>query len=174
MNAGTVRSSMRLPLLIVLLTLMSPCDRLWAQTDPFLGNWRFVPEESSRFLYRETVPKDIKNRFVVENGTLREEFEIILPDGTFPPSTSVYPFHQFDGKEHPYSGTADMKHRKHTILSKRIDDHTIERRINHDDGTLITTDRLVISPDGRKLTQTRVQHPSDGTPSETVLIFVRQ
>ena len=38
---------MRLPLLIVLLTLMSPCDRLWAQTDLFVGNWRFVPEESS-------------------------------------------------------------------------------------------------------------------------------
>ena len=163
---------MCLPLLIVLLTLMLPCGRLWAQADRFVGNWRWVPERSSRFLYRETVPKDIKNRFVVENGTLREEFEIILPDGTFPPSTSVYPFHQFDGQEHPYEGSADMTHRKHTILSKRIDDHTIERRMNHDDGTLITTDRLVISPDGRELTMTRFQQPSDGTP--TVLIFVRQ
>jgi len=65
-----------------------------------------------------------------------------------------------------------MTHRKHTILSKRIDDHTIERRMNHDDGTLITTDRLVISPDGRELTMTRFQQPSDGTP--TALIFVRQ
>ena len=175
MNAGIVRCSMRFPLLIVLLTLTSPCDRLWAQTDPFVGNWRWVPERSSRFLYRETVPKDIKDKFVVENGTLREEFEIILPDGTFPPYMTVYPFHQFDGQEHPYKeGAADMKHRKHTILSKRIDDHTIERRINHDDGTLITTDRLVISPDGSELTITRVQRPSDGTPSETVLIFVRQ
>ena len=174
MNAGTVTCSMRLPALIVLLTLMSPCDRLWAQTDPFVGNWRWVPERSTRFLYRETVPKDIKDRFVVENGTLREEFEIIPPDGTFPSFVAVYPFHQFDGQEHPYRGTADTKHRKHSILSKRIDDHTVERRINHDDGKLITTDRLVISPDGRELTITRFQHPSDGTPSETVLIFVRQ
>jgi len=60
MSAGPVRCSMRLPLLIVLLTLMSPCDQLWsAQTDPFVGNWRWVPERSSRFLYRGTVPKDI-------------------------------------------------------------------------------------------------------------------
>ena len=162
---------MRLPLLIVLLTLTSLCGRLWAQTDPFVGNWRWVPERSSRFLYRETVPKDIKNRFVVENGTLREEFEIILPDGTFPSLMSIYPFHQFDGQEHPYKGTADTKHRKHTILSKRIDDHTIERRINHDDGTLITTDRLVISPDGSELTLTQ---RSDGAPSATVITFVRQ
>jgi hypothetical protein len=38
MNAGTVRCSMRLPLLIVLLTLTSLCDPLGAQTDPFVGN----------------------------------------------------------------------------------------------------------------------------------------
>jgi hypothetical protein len=164
---------MRLPLLIVLLTLMSPCDQLWsAQTDPFVGKYRWVPERSSRFLYRRTVPKDIKNRFVVENGILREELEIIPQDGTLPSFLVIYPFHQFDGQEHPYEGSADMTHRKHTILSKRIDDHTIERRMNHDDGTLITTDRLVISPDGRELTMTRFQQPSDGTP--TVLIFVRQ
>jgi hypothetical protein len=49
---------MRLPLLIVLLTLMSPCDRLWsAQTDTFVGNWR------SR--------NGGELRFVVENGQLR-------------------------------------------------------------------------------------------------------
>jgi len=86
----------------------------------------------------------------------------------------VYPLHQFDGQEQPYKRTADSKHRKHSILSKRIHDHRIERRINHDDGKLIATERLLISLDGRELTITRFQQPSEDTPSETVLVFVRQ
>ena len=97
MNAGTVR----LPLATLLLTLTLPCDRLWAQTDPFVGNWRWVPERS-RVIFRGAVPKDIKYRFVVENGKLREESEIILPDGRSVPAVYI---HQYDGQEHTWEST---------------------------------------------------------------------
>jgi hypothetical protein len=161
---------MRLPLLIVLLTLMSPWDRLWAQTDPFVGNWRWV-RERSRSAPGGTLPKDIKRKIVVENGKLREESESIQQDG----SSRVLVFIlEYDGKEHPVEAAADAVHRKHTILWKRIDDHTIEGRINHDDGKLYTTLRLVVSPDGSELTQTGRGQSSDGTPVETLLTFVRQ
>jgi len=158
MDAGTVRCSIRLPLLIVLLTLMSPCDRLWsAQTDPFVGNWRSSNGDELRF--------------VVENGQLRMEEKLILQPGRSRVADSIL---QFDGQEHPFELAGETKHRKHTIFWKRIDDHTVEGRINHDDGKEYSTRRLVISPEGRKLTLTLIGQRSDGTPSEGVITFVRQ
>ena len=76
---------------------------------------------------------------------------------------------QFDGEEHPFEVTGERLHSKHTILWKRI-----EGRINHDDGKEYSTQRLVISPDGKKLTLTLPAHRSDGTLSENVETFVRQ
>ena len=158
---------MRLPLLlIVLLTLTSPCDRLWAQTDPFVGNWRWVPEES-----RSTPNITWKLKFVFENGQLREELESHLQSKSNGRGRKSVGILQFDGQEHPFEVTGETKHSKHTILWKRIDDHTIEGRINHDDGKEYSTDRFVISPDGRKLTLTM---RSDGTQSEGMITFVRQ
>jgi hypothetical protein len=94
---------MRLPLLIVLLTLMSPCDCLWpARTDPFVGNWR------------SRNGGDL--RFVVENGQLRMEAKMILGDGN---SGTVVVIYQFDGQEHPTEVSGETKHRKHTVVQKR-------------------------------------------------------
>jgi hypothetical protein len=158
MNAETARYSARLQLLIVMLTLMSPCDGLWsAQTDPFVGNWR------SR--------NGGELRFVVENGRLRMDGKIILRDGN---SRTVAVIYQFDGQEHPTEVAGERKHSKHTTLQKRIDDHTIESRTNHDDGKEYSTERYVISADGSELTITQLGQRSDGTPSETVNVFVRQ
>jgi hypothetical protein len=169
MNAGTARCSTRLPLLILLLSLTSPCNRLWsAQTDPLVGNWRFVPERSR---FAGTAPKDIELRFVVENGQLRQESKIILQNGR---SRAVDNILQFDGQEHPFELVGETKHSKHTVLWKRIDDHTVEQQVNHDDGKEIGTMRFVISPDGKELTQTQRGQRADGTPSETVIKFVRQ
>jgi len=165
---------MRLPLLILLLTLMSLCDRLWsAQTDLFVGNWRFVPEESR---LSETTPKDItyKLKFVLENGQLREELASALQSKSNGRGRVAGGMLQFDGQEQTFEATGETKHSKHTILWKLIDDHTVEGRINHDDGKEYSTQRLVISPDGRKLTLTLLGQRSDGTESKTIITFVRQ
>ena len=169
MNAGTVRCSMRLPLLIVLLTLTSISDRLWAQTDPFVGNWRWVPEES-----RSTPNITWKLKFVFENGQLREELESHLQSKSKSGTRKSVGILQFDGQEHPFEVTGETKHSKHTVLWKRIDDHTVEGRINHDDGKEYSTERFVISPDGRKLTLTLLGQRPDGTQSESIITFVRQ
>jgi hypothetical protein len=92
---------------------------------------------------------------------------------------SVKEFHdsshyRFDGQEHPAEVSGDRKHSKHTVVQKRIDDHTIESRTNHDDGKEFTTERLVVSPDGSELTITQRGQRDDGTPSETISKFVRQ
>jgi hypothetical protein len=91
---------MRLPLLILLLTLMSLCDRLWsAQTDLFVGNWRFVPEESR---LSETTPMDItyKLKFVLENGQLREELASALQSKSNGRGRVAGGILQFDDQEH--------------------------------------------------------------------------
>jgi hypothetical protein len=133
----------------------------WAQSsapkDPFVGNWRATNGAELKFL--------------VENGQLRRELKLILRDGNSRTSVVIY---QFDGQEHPIEVSGETKHRKHTVLSKRIDDHTIESRTNHDDGREYSTERYVISADGSELTITQRGQRSDGTPSETVNVFVRQ
>ena len=113
---------------------------------------------------------DVKLKFVFENGQIREELRQYLGDKSRVSAGIL----QFDGQEHPYEVTGDAKHHKHTIIWKHIDDHTIEGRINHDEGKEYSTDRFVISPDGRKLTLTLLGQRPDGTPTETVMTFVRQ
>ena len=110
-------------------------------------------------------------RFVVENGRLRMDGKIILRDGN---SRTVVVIYQFDGQEHPTEVSGETKHRKHAVIQKRIDDHTIESRTNHDDGKEYSTQRLVVSPDGTELTLTQRGQRSNGTPSETVVTFIRQ
>jgi hypothetical protein len=168
MNAGPVKCPPRLPLVILLLTLMSPCDRLWsAQTDPFVGTWRIVLPRP----YDATPSKNSEMRFVVEKGQLRMDFKFILPDGNTRSTVMVF---QFDGQEHSFELTGETEHRKHTILSKRIDDHTIESQTNHDDGKEISTERYVVSPDGSELTLTQRGQRPDDTPFESIIRFVRQ
>jgi hypothetical protein len=68
---GVIIGRSLFPLLIVQLTLVSPYGRLWsAQTDLFVGSWRWVPEES-----RSTPNITYKLKFVFENGQLREELD---------------------------------------------------------------------------------------------------
>lgn len=50
-----------------------------AQTNPFVGTWKFVPERSH---FDRTAPKDIKLRFLIDKDELREEEEITLSNGT--------------------------------------------------------------------------------------------
>jgi hypothetical protein len=49
-----------------------------AQTNPFVGTWKFVPERSH---FDRTAPKDIKLRFLIDKDQLREEVEITLSNG---------------------------------------------------------------------------------------------
>jgi hypothetical protein len=127
------------------------------EADPFVGNWRARNGGELRFL--------------VENGQLGMEGKMILRDGNVRTVAVIY---QFDGQEHPSEVSGETKHRKHTVVQKRIDDHTIESRTNHDDGKEYSTERYIISPDGSELTMTQRGQRSDGTPSENVVIFVRQ
>ena len=139
-----------------------------AQTNPFVGTWKFVPERSH---FDRTAPKDIKLRFLIDKDQLREEVEITLSNGA--KRTWVF-IPQYDRQEHALTISGEAKHKTHAVLSTRVDDRTIELRINHDNGLEYTTDRLSVSSDGQTLTQTHSGKRPDGTPYEEVIAFVRQ
>jgi hypothetical protein len=139
-----------------------------AEPNPFVGSWKFVPDKS-RFDRR--APKDIKLKFVIDEGLLREEEETTTSDGRRFVGSYV---HQYDGREHPFNLSGETRHRTHTVLWTRIDANTVERRINHDNGKEYTTERLAVSPDGNTLTETHWGKHVDGTAYEVVESFVRQ
>ena len=121
--------------------------------------------------FDRTAPKDIKLRFLIDKDQLREEVEITLSNGT--KRTAVF-IPQYDHKEHPFTMSGETKHKTHAVLWTRVDDRTIERRINHDNGLEYTTDRWSVSPDGQTLTKTNLAKHPDGTPYENVMSFVRR
>jgi hypothetical protein len=154
----------------VMVAILLLCGPLAAgPPDPFVGTWKFVPEQSHFASGRQ--PKDIRLRFVMDNGRLREEEETIRSNGSTFTATFI---HEYDGKEHPIAMTGETKHRTHTVRLTRIDERTVERRINHDSGQQYTTERLALSPDLKTLTEMHVGTGSDGRPYETVETFVRQ
>ncbi len=71
---------------------------------------------------------------------------------------------QYDHQEHPLTISGETKHKTHAVLWLRVDDHTIERRVNHDNGLEYTTERLFVSSDGQSLTETHLGKRPDGTP----------
>src|SRR5215469_18223426 len=139
------------------------------QTNPFVGTWKLVPERSH--FDGPHPPKDVKLRFLIDKDQVREEEEITTWNGATL-TKSFIP--QYDHQEHPFTISGETKHKTHAVLSTRVDDRTIEQRINHDNGLEYTTERLFVSPDGQTLTKTILGKRPDGTPYETVISFVRR
>ena len=70
--------------------------------------------------------------------------------------------------------SGETKHKTHAALWTRIDDRTIERRINHDNGLEYATERLSASADAQTLTETHFGKRPDGTAYETVWAFAKR
>ena len=155
-------------LLLASFTFASAC-MVAAQTNPFVGTWKLVPERSH--FDGPHPPKDIKLRFLIDKDQVREEEEITLWNGNTRTSFFIL---QYDHQEHPFTISGETKHKTHAVLLTRVDERTIEQRINHDNGLEYTTERLSVSPDGQTLTRTNSGKRPDGTPYEAVITFVRQ
>jgi ketosteroid isomerase-like protein len=138
-----------------------------AQTNPFTGTSKFVPERSH---FEGTTPKDIKVRFLIDKDELREGEELTRSNGST--RTAVF-IPRYDGMEHPFTMSGETKHKSHAALWNRPDDRTIERRIDHDNGLEYTTERLSVSPDGETLTETHFGKRPDATSYETVIVLQR-
>lgn len=112
--------------------------------DPAIGRWHLnvaksrydpgPPPKSQTRIYRE------------ENGGLNAVVTTVYKNGN---SDTVHYLANYDGKEHPVSGSPDTD----GILMKRVNDYTAESILTHA-GNTIGTARRTVSRDGQTMTIT--------------------
>jgi hypothetical protein len=112
-----------------------------AQSDPFVGTWKFNGEKSTYELGRG--PKNETRTIEATREDERVVIHQVSADGS---SHDTQYSCNFDGKDCPL-GTAQGD----TITRKRIDANTIESTVKKNGKALYTT-RLVISKDGKTMT----------------------
>lgn len=81
----------------------------------------------------------------------------------------------FDGRQHPVTGTVDGKPAPNqgSVSWKRIDDRTYEVR-NVSSAQVVTTRRIVVSPDGKSRITTVTGRDAQGRTVHHVMFFDRQ
>jgi hypothetical protein len=78
-----------------------------------------------------------------------------------------------DGKEHTFT-LPDAKHNSHTSTCKLIDERTLERVVNHDNGKMVTTARTSVSSDGKTMKETWTGKTEDGKAIDLLYVFDKQ
>lgn len=81
----------------------------------------------------------------------------------------------FDGKDHPMKSTIDGKPNPNQdgVRWKKVDERTFEQTVLLK-GLVLTTHRLVVSPDGKTRTTTITGKNAQGQTVNNVLVFERQ
>jgi hypothetical protein len=112
--------------------------------DPVVGTWHLNLEKSR---YDPGPPPRSQTRiYREENGELKAVVITVYKNGN---SDTVHYPANYDGKEHPVSGSPDTD----GILMKRVDDYTAESTLTHA-GHTIGTARRTVSRDGQTMTIT--------------------
>jgi hypothetical protein len=136
----------------------------FAQTDPFVGTWKFNREKSTYELGRG--PKSETRTIEATREGERVVIHQVAADGS---SHDTHYSCNFDGKDCPL-GTAEGG----TITRKRIDSNTIESTVKKNGKALYTT-RLVISKDGKTMTiKAKGKNASGQTFDNDVSVYDKQ
>ena len=151
-------------IVLVAVTLIIPAG-LWAEDNPFFGTWKQNAAKS-----RMTRASYTNSRIVVlapygENGWTR----VTLNTDDKGETTEEHYSAQFDGKDYPTLGSDPR-----VISLKRVDAHTVEATFKRN-GRVTTHSRLVLSPDGKTLTQTSSGEQDAGRAYQNdVRVYERQ
>jgi hypothetical protein len=112
--------------------------------DLIVGTWHLNLEKSR---YDPGPPPKSQTRiYREENGEVKAVVTTVYKNGN---SDTVYYPANYDGKEHPVSGSPDTD----GILMKRVNEYTAESLLTHA-GHTIGTARRTVSPDGQTMTIT--------------------
>jgi hypothetical protein len=129
---------MRLSLVIAFCSLNGV---VWA-ADPVLGTWKLNLEKSS---YNPgPAPKSQTRIYEAHPEGIRVTIKTTMPDGR---STSVQHPLNYDGKEHPITGSSQSD----AIVLQKIDDYTSEAVLKHA-SKVLGRNRRVVSNDGKTMT----------------------
>jgi opacity protein-like surface antigen len=143
---------------------------LVAQTqDPWIGTWKLNVAKSK--FSPGPPPKD--NVLKIEpaaGGALKHTFDGVNAEGQTTHSERIG---KFDGVEIPVQNVLPATTNKNTSAFRRLDDHSFEvvSRVN---GKITTTNKVVISADGKTMTQTSSGTNAAGQPTSSMQVYERQ
>lgn len=133
-------------------------------SSPFNGTWKLDPA-ASKFtsgpaMAGETRTYEVKGDKVTMKSTM---IDSAGKETTFSYSAA------YDGRYHPFVGNPVGD----SIALKRIDARTSEATVKKG-GAIAATSKVMVSPDGQRLTMTRKLVRPSGEPAEDELTFVKQ
>ena len=151
---------MRLSLVVAI------CSYPWVAfaADPVMGTWKLNVEKST--YSPGPAPKSQVRVYQEHPEGIRVTIKTTMPDGL---STSVEHPVNYDGKEHPITGSRQSD----AILLKKIDDHTSESILKHA-SKVLGTNRRVVSNDGKAMTITFQGTDSRGRQVNNSAVYEKQ
>jgi len=155
--------------LTVILTMLIITVGLSAADDPQLGTWKL---NTARSKFSPGPPPKSQVVTIEPNGKdgLTLALEVVNAQGG---KLNVGYSVQYDGKEYPRTETGAGAVSGQTVAMKRIDPNTVER-VAYLAGKKLTTERWVISKDGKTRTVTQTGTNPQGQTVNTVMVYERQ
>ena len=154
---------------ILLLAMLVVSLSLWGQQDPQMGTWKLNLAKSK---FSPVPPPQSQTVTTKPNGNDGVTLSLDGLNAKGEKFTIGYSA-KYDGKEYPRIETGAGAVSGQTVTLQRIDPHTIER-IAYLAGKKLTTERWVISPDGKTRTVTQTGANPQGVQVNVVMVYERQ
>jgi hypothetical protein len=135
-------------------------------TSPFIGDWKV---NAARSKSDQPIGDALLRIRKTLNG-FEMTLQQIRTNGNPPPR--IFPC-VLDGKEHIFT-FPDAKHRTHASTCKLINERTLERTVNHDNGKMVTTTKARISTDGKTIEEVWTGKTEQGKPIDLLYVFDKQ
>jgi hypothetical protein len=138
---------------------------------PLNGTWR-LNLAKSKYSPASLAPKSTTAKWVVAGDSATVTVDSVDSQGR---TVHTEYTAKFDGKDYPWRSTIDGKPNltQDAVSLRRIDDYTYEI-VNKLKGQVLTTQRTVISRDGKSRTNTVTGKMADGTSVNHTVVFERQ
>jgi hypothetical protein len=148
----------------VLVVIASSLMIAQAQSDPRIGTWKINLAKSK---YDPGPPPQSDTRTYEASGDgLKATVEEVTANGNR--ITATYTA-KYDGKDYPYTGNPNVD----TVALKRIDAQTTELTMKKG-SKMVGTNRIVISKDGKMMTQTAKAINARGLLANNVVVYDKQ
>jgi hypothetical protein len=133
--------------------------------DTAVGTWKFDPDKSKSTSSNKLISRTDVREATPDGGVKVTRTEQTATGG---PSNATYTY-KYDGKEYPASGG-----QFDAIAVKRVDANTSSWEVKKSDGKYHQTGRIVISKDGKTMTQTFKGTDAEGKPVQGTNVYDKQ
>ena len=134
-----------------------------SQSDPRIGIWK-VNFAKSKF-QPDPPPESLIRTYELDGDALKATIEVVTAEGDH--RTSTYTA-KYDGKDYAYTGR-----NVDTVALRRVDDRTLEVTLKKGN-KVVGTNRIVVSKDGKTMTQTLNEINARGLHVHNVVVYDKQ